>query len=103
MCAPGQPRENSWDLSVDATIRDPYLRAELQRAIAEGADRAREWWSSFDAVAAALSSWSERQLDRVRLPHPGMGLLTTREMVLFTLFHNQHHEAGVARRLSERG
>lgn len=58
---------------------------------------------SLEGVAAALGSWSERQLDWVRLPHPGLGLLTSREMVLFTIYHNQHHEAGVQRRLEADG
>jgi hypothetical protein len=39
-------------------------------------------------------------LDRLRLPHPGLGLLTVREMLLFTLYHNTHHVLGVERRRS---
>jgi hypothetical protein len=46
----------------------------------------------------ALQGWSEQALDRLRLPHPGLGLLTVREMLLFTLYHNAHHVFGVAQR-----
>jgi hypothetical protein len=49
-------------------------------------------------VASQLQTWSERSLDRLRLPHPGLGLLTVREMVMFTIYHNSHHVLGVARR-----
>ncbi len=49
-------------------------------------------------LAAAASGWSEGALDRLRLPHPGLGLLTVREMLFFTLYHNAHHVLGVARR-----
>jgi hypothetical protein len=50
-------------------------------------------------VIAALARWPERSLDRLRLPHPGIGLLTVREMAFFTLYHNTHHVLGVARRV----
>ena len=51
---------------------------------------------------ASLDRWSERQLDRCRLPHPLLGPLTVREMLFFTLYHNRHHVDGVKRRLDAR-
>jgi uncharacterized damage-inducible protein DinB len=50
------------------------------------------------ALAAAIEGWGESDLDRCRLPHPGLGKLTVREMLLFTLYHNLHHVQNVARR-----
>lgn len=41
--------------------------------------------------APRLAKWSEKDLDRFRLPHPLLGKLTFREMLFFTIFHNQHH------------
>jgi hypothetical protein len=35
--------------------------------------------------------WSEAELDRYTLPHPLLGDLTMREMLCFTLYHNQRH------------
>jgi hypothetical protein len=65
----------------------------------EGRERAlADLAASLDAVAAALAGWSERALDGLRLPHPALGKLTVREMVLFTLYHNVHHATNVARR-----
>jgi len=52
------------------------------------------------AVARALGKWSERALERLRIPHPAMGPLTVREMAFFTLYHNTHHVLGAARRLA---
>lgn len=52
------------------------------------------------ALREATLRWSERHLDRCRLPHPLLGPLTVREMLLFTLLHNRHHVAGVQRRLA---
>ncbi len=53
---------------------------------------------TFSDLSAAVQGWSEGALDRLRLPHPGLGLLTVREMLLFTLYHNTHHVLGVERR-----
>ncbi len=50
------------------------------------------------ALASAIERWSERALDRRRLPHPALGKLTVREMLFFTLYHNLHHVMNVARR-----
>ncbi len=47
----------------------------------------------------ALDRWSEAALDTLQMPHPLLGRLTAREMILFTLSHNQHHVAGARRRL----
>ncbi len=46
----------------------------------------------------AAERWGERGLDRLRMPHPSLGLLTVREMLCFTLYHNLHHVVNVARR-----
>jgi len=50
----------------------------------------------------AIKSWGEVDLDRYRLPHPILGRLTLREMLMFTLFHFDHHRGNVARRLTDR-
>jgi DinB superfamily len=47
----------------------------------------------------AVESWREEDLDRYVLPHPLLGKLTLREMLLFTLYHNYHHVRNVATRL----
>lgn len=54
--------------------------------------------TSLDELAGAARRWSERALDRLRLPHPALGPLTVREMLFFTAYHNTHHVAGVAAR-----
>jgi DinB family protein len=53
------------------------------------------------ALVRGLERWSERALDRCRLPHPLLGKLTVREMLFFTLYHNLHHVHVVERRKSE--
>jgi len=48
----------------------------------------------------AITAWGDDALDRYRLPHPLIGKLTLREMLVFTLFHFDHHRDNVARRLA---
>jgi len=50
-----------------------------------------------------MGDWSELQMDRIRLPHPVLGKLSVREMLFFTLYHNQHHLDAAKRRLPRFG
>ncbi len=54
-------------------------------------------------LTQAMEKWTESQLDMYRLPHPLLGKLTVREMMLFTLLHNQHHVDACERRRGEAG
>lgn len=38
-----------------------------------------------------LDTWKDADLDAYVLPHPALGNLTIREMLMFTVFHNYHH------------
>ena len=56
------------------------------------------WQESGRRLRKALLGWSEEHLDVYRLPHPLIGKLTLRELMLWNLYHNAHH----ARRIAER-
>ena len=51
-------------------------------------------------LATVAARWNEGDLDTYRLPHPLLGMLTVREMLLFTIYHYSHHRENVARRLA---
>ena len=57
------------------------------------------WRDSSEQLRTALEGWPEKALDRFRLPHPLIGKLTLRELLLWTLYHNAHHARRVAERL----
>ncbi len=66
-----------------------------------GDSRARlmkRWDRAGEELDAAIESWSEAALDRHRAKHPLLGMMTIRELLHFTLYHNAHH----ARRIFER-
>jgi len=54
-------------------------------------------------LTQAMERWSEAELDAHRLPHPLLGRLTVREMMLFALLHNRHHVEVAERRWIEAG
>lgn len=47
--------------------------------------------------------WSEKDLDAYLMPHPLLGKLTVREMLFFTIYHVQHHQALVERDYGDPG
>ena len=55
---------------------------------------------AMEALCARLARWPEPALDRRSMPHPVLGALTVREMMLFVLYHNQHHVDTVRKRLA---
>ena len=52
-------------------------------------------------LRAAIAKWADRSLDSYQLPHPLLGKLTLREMLIFTAYHQTHHLDGVKRRRGE--
>lgn len=44
--------------------------------------------SQFQAVAEV---WTEEDLEQYAMAHPVLGLLSVKEMLFFTIFHNAHH------------
>jgi len=57
------------------------------------------WQRVNSRLRASLERWSDRSLDRIRLPHPILGKITAREMVFFVIYHGHHHIAAARSRL----
>lgn len=68
--------------------RDEERRAEIMA----------HWRDAVSRLTQSAGTWSERALDRFRLPHPLLGRISAREMLYFTLFHTSHHGRQMARR-----
>lgn len=67
--------------------------AERERVLAK-------WLSKGNEFPKAIADWSEEDLDKYVLPHPLLGKMTVREILLFTLYHNMHHVNDVQRLLN---
>lgn len=44
-----------------------------------------------EKMLALLDKWTEEDLDQYQVPHPLLGKLTLREVLYFTVYHNNHH------------
>ena len=45
------------------------------------------------ALAEQVAVLTDNELDRLQVPHPAMGMMSLREMILFTGVHTRHHIA----------
>lgn len=99
-----------------AQVRDSYVNIALagggqaggaflpEVKIHSPAEKARilvKWQKKGAALQAAINKWSEKALDSYVLPHPLLGKMTVREILLFTLYHNLHHVNDVQRLLNQ--
>jgi nitrate/nitrite-specific signal transduction histidine kinase len=49
----------------------------------------------------ALESFSEEHLETLGMPHPLLGIISSREMVFFIVYHNTHHHNGIQKLLDQ--
>ena len=56
------------------------------------------WTAATADLQRQAARWPEPALDKYRLPHPLLGLLTVREMLAFTVYHTAHHLDRIAER-----
>jgi hypothetical protein len=49
------------------------------------------WRALSQQMRTDLDGWTETELDTYQLPHLFFGMMTMREMLFFTLYHNLHH------------
>lgn len=52
-------------------------------------------------LTSTIDQWSETDLSEYVMPHPALGVLTIREMLIFTVYHTQHHT--LAMQVKEQG
>jgi DinB superfamily len=71
---------NPFAIKLDGSSKDAMIAA-----FAGGSQELRE----------ATTSWSETDLDTKGMKHPLLGLMSAREILFFTLYHDQHHLLGV--------
>lgn len=46
----------------------------------------------YDLFAKKIeNNWTEDSLEKYLIPHPLLGKLTVREMIMFTIYHTEHH------------
>jgi DinB superfamily len=51
----------------------------------------QSWNEANQRLIEVTQKWSEAELDSLQLPHPAIGMITLREMLFFTIYHNTLH------------
>ena len=112
----GKPREKSREM---AAVKDAYF-ARLSEGAGAGVftplsitnpeqdDKQKEeqqdllasWRKLSTELADAIEDYTESDLDSIRMPHPVMGPIPIREMLIFALLHEQHHLENVKKKLN---
>jgi len=65
-------------------------------------DEILEKWKEVNIkLIRKLGKWEEKTLDLYLLPHPILGRVTIREMIMFTIYHNIHHFTNVQKSQGE--
>lgn len=112
----GRPARRPWSYDRLAVIYDALLASgvkapqpfEPRPGIVADRSAYRErvlgQWASVKAeLLARVERLSERRADRASLPHPGLGLLSIREMLFFVIHHDLHHLEVARGRVAARG
>jgi DinB superfamily len=68
---------------------------EATRGLALG-----EFLRGGDQLVNALQSYSDAELDTFQGRHPLLGMMSLREFLLFTVYHVEHHQIALEKRLS---
>jgi hypothetical protein len=88
--------------SVRTTPKDTLLTMGRTVRIDAGASQAGlvdAFLAAGVALREAIAGWDEGAMDRSAMPHPLIGALTVREMLLFAVVHERHHLRGVQARV----
>ncbi len=84
-------RAEDYNAVVPATYRLPQSDKDEKTLLTES------WDDANTRLIDALAAWDESDLDVFQLPHPGVGMITLREMLYFTLYHNTMHWGDIQR------
>lgn len=60
-----------------------------------------DWQVKAERLVKRASKWIDFQFDLYQLPHPILGKITVREMLLFTIYHHLHHLNTVKQRVRQ--
>lgn len=88
--------------SLGAASKERLLENGRAVVVAPGTTReglVADYVQASTDLRTAAAAWKDEDLDRHALPHPFIGALTVREMLLFCVFHERHHFRLVRTRL----
>jgi len=76
---------------AEGPVRAPKSFAPGDIKNADKYDLLQDFETAKQQMLKTVESWSETELSELVLPHPLIGKLTIREMIMFTIYHTEHH------------
>jgi hypothetical protein len=73
------------------------FRAEEGKAF-DKENMLKHWESTLIKFDQRINKWSDKNLDKVLLPHPLLGKMMFREMLNFTHLHTEHHRKSLEKK-----
>lgn len=80
-----------------AIATNEYIPDIETKSAAEHERILQGWLKKNRQLISAVDAWQDGDLDTLVLPHPLLGNMTLREILLFTVYHNMHHINDVQR------
>lgn len=87
--------EVQYNAALQQGVKAPAQYVPAEKIEGTLADLAAKGRQVLEALIMAADGWTEEELDRYFCPHPALGKITARELLLSTIFHCQHHTRSV--------
>ncbi|MBD2703951.1 DinB family protein [Spirosoma sp. BT702] len=84
-------RTNYENVLASGVKAPPTMSPRPEDTEVEKRELVKRFTGIYQALSEATDTWSEEELDTFCIPHPALGKLTVRDMLLFTCIHTQHH------------
>lgn len=72
-------------------VANPSSNPYSSKAVKSQAELVNDWQSIGQKFYDRVGQWSEKDLESYLMPHPLLGKLTIREMLMFNIYHTLHH------------
>ena len=74
--------------TLSSTIKPPGGKKHL---VADKPDLLNQFELQIQRLQKGLDKWTEEDLDKYLFPHPLLGKVTVRELMLWMIYHHYHH------------
>lgn len=83
--------KSNYHLRLSQGVRPPKAYVPVEGSDLSKENMLKSWRIIGEKFPNRISKWSEKDLNRFRVPHPALGKITLRELLFSTIFHNEHH------------
>lgn len=86
--------------SVNVKAKAPAKFKSEDNKVFNKKEMLSHWNSTLAKFDQRINKWSDKNLDKVLLPHPLLGKMMVREMLYFTHIHTSHHVVSLKRKVA---